>query len=103
MHRHRGAGGPDRLAQECRFALIGFHQVKGESRHDRENEAWEARAGSKIDRAACARGDQRDKLEGIRDVARPKIGLITTGDQIDGAIPPEQQRRELRQGLPRFT
>jgi len=82
------------FTQKRCFALVGFDQVERNLRGDGESQAWKATAGAEVDCPGGPRRNEWDELERIGDVALPDFGLVAAGDQVDDAVPSQQQGGE---------
>ena len=102
MDADRGAGDAGGLAQERGLALVGFDQIERNAGGEGQDQAGEAGAGAQVDGAVRERLHQRDELEQIGDMAVPEERLVAPGDEIDGPVPADQERREAFERRPVF-
>ena len=103
MDADGGSGDAGSLAQESGFALVRLDQIERTAGGEGQDQAREAGAGAQVDGAGWERLHQRNELERIGNVALPEEWLIPRGDEVDGSVPAEQERRELFERLQCFT
>lgn len=103
VHSDGCAGDPGGLAQERRLALAGFDQIERHAGGKGQEESREAGARAEIDSPLGQGSHHRRKLQGICDVALPEPGRVTGSNQIDCAIPAQEERRKLFDRPQRFT
>jgi hypothetical protein len=94
MHASRCASHTDGFAQKGRLATISLDYIKRYRCGDGYDEAWEPGTTAKVDSPLRRRCHQWDELETVFDVARPKQRFIATRNEVDSAIPTQQERGE---------
>jgi hypothetical protein len=85
------SGDARRLAQERDLALVALDQMHAFDAEDGEDEAGQAGAAAKIDQRSQRWRQMRVDLGRIEDVTAPDIGEGPNPDQIDGALPANEQ------------
>ena len=91
------------LSQERTFALVGFNEMKMEPSGNSEDQPWKSTTRSNVDRVRQAGRNELDQGERILDVPMAEMHLIGTGDQVDPAVPLQQQIAEYIQVSHCFT
>jgi hypothetical protein len=89
--------------QECGLPAVGLDQVDLPIlRRGRQDETWEAGAAAEI-RDGAMRGEERQELERILDVALVDRRGIALGDEVDAGVPEQQEVAQGGEPLLRFT
>jgi hypothetical protein len=95
---------PPGLAQERGFPGIGFDQHHVELGPQRcQNQPGKSSAGAEIGQSFCVRGNERQELRRVEDMAAPDIVDRRRPDQVDGLLPLEEQFDIRFQLPPCFT
>jgi len=103
MNADRCASDADGLAEKGSLSLIGLDQIEGHAGSDGKDQARKAGARAKVDRVAGEWAHQGQELEGISDVPVPQNRLVRRCDEVDCAVPADQEVGEGFNRRARFT
>ncbi len=99
-----GTGFSQNLTQESGLLLVGLDEVNMACSAESQNQAWKAGTTPEIRNGQLvAEGQQRQKLRRIQHVTAPKIRKCRRADQIDRAVPLDQEISIDLQADHRFT